>query len=201
MDHLIKNCNVSYRTWKHWHAPPMLHAKAMASVIAYDMYKECADGHLRAGEWKLEKPVSFHCFQETLALQMTHCHPNKRKYPGDEKFLVSTQQHKKRRLASAFSNSSRSVQSRSPSPANTCPLSRADFSRENDVTTRLCGDLTPLYYHLEACVPIPNGGSKICVLCGENPTGYVWNVKVLMAKTGWLCIRILKRKDYKREKR
>jgi len=167
MDHLIKNCNVSYRTWKHWHAP-MLHAKAMAAVIAYDMYKECAEGNLRAGEWKIEKPVSFHCFRERLALQMIHYRPQKRAYPGDEHFRVSTQQHKKRRLMSSLSSGSHSVQSRSSSPANTCPLSRADFSRENDVTSRLCGDLTPLYNHLEACVPIPNGGSKICVLCGEK---------------------------------
>ena len=34
----------------------------MAIVIAYDMYKECCEGNLRAGEWKQEKPVDFHRF-------------------------------------------------------------------------------------------------------------------------------------------
>jgi len=134
IDHLIKNCNVSCRMWKCWHAP-MLHAKAMAAVIAYDMYKECAEGNLRAGEWKIEKPVSFHCFRERLVQQMMRYHPQQQVYPGDEKFRVSTQQHKKRRLMSIFSSSGHSVRSRLPSPANACPLSRADFSRKNDVTS------------------------------------------------------------------
>jgi len=74
-----------------WHAP-MLHAK-------------------RVGEWKLHKPVSFHCFRETLAPQMTHYNPQKRMYPDNEEFRVSTQQHKNRCLMSSLSNGSHSANS------------------------------------------------------------------------------------------
>ena len=37
MDHMIKNARLFYRSWKYWHSP-MLHEKAMAVVVAYDMY-------------------------------------------------------------------------------------------------------------------------------------------------------------------
>ena len=83
-----------FSSWKYWHAP-MLHAKAMAVVVAYDIYKECCDGLMRAGEWKIEKPVSFHLFREKLAKQMLRYNPRDRKYVGDERFRTSTQQHTK----------------------------------------------------------------------------------------------------------
>jgi len=193
MDHLIKNCNVSYRTWKCGHAP-MLHAKAMAAVIAYDMYKECAEGHLRVGEWKLQKPVSFHCFRETLALQMMHYNPQKRMYPGDEKFRVSTQQHKKRHLMSSLSNGSHSANSRSSSPANTCPLSHEDFGRGDDVTSRLCGDLMPLYKHLMLVFPFPMVVTRFVFSVARNVTGCAWNAKGRMANMVLPCIRIQRRR-------
>ena len=47
----------------------MLHAKAMAVVVAYDIYLECSKGKLSA-EWKVEKPFDFYQFREKLAIQM-----------------------------------------------------------------------------------------------------------------------------------
>ena len=53
LDHLIKNTKLFYRSWKYWHAA-MLHAKAMAIVTSFDMYKECAEGHLDLnGSWEM----------------------------------------------------------------------------------------------------------------------------------------------------
>ena len=37
MDHMIKNAQLFYRSWKYWHSP-MLHGKTMAVVVASDMY-------------------------------------------------------------------------------------------------------------------------------------------------------------------
>ena len=45
MDHLLKNCSMNYHSWKYWHAG-MIHGKAMAVVIAYDMCLECCEGNL-----------------------------------------------------------------------------------------------------------------------------------------------------------
>ena len=33
IDHLVKNANLFYQSWKYWHAP-MLHGKALAVVVA-----------------------------------------------------------------------------------------------------------------------------------------------------------------------
>ena len=96
LDHMITNCNIHYRSWKYWHSP-MNHAKAMAVVVAYDMYLECCEGLMRAGEWKVETPVDFHRFREKLATQMLLYSPQQRKYPGDEYFRSCTQESKRKR--------------------------------------------------------------------------------------------------------
>jgi len=75
----------------------MLHAKALAVVVAYDMCLECCEGTLDP-IWKA-KPVDFHTFREKSGKQMLKCNPTERKHPCDEKFRVATQQPKKRRHA------------------------------------------------------------------------------------------------------
>ena len=86
MDHLIKNCHMKYRSWKYWHSA-MLHGKALAVVVAYDIYLECAAGKLDP-TWRVDKPVDFHRFREKLAvqIQMLTYSPKNLSYPGDEKF-------------------------------------------------------------------------------------------------------------------
>jgi len=138
----------------------MLHAKALALVVAYDIYKECCEGKMQEGKWRIKKLVSFYRFREKLACQMMEYSPTNRKYPGDEKFRVSTQQHKARRaLQTSLSSSSNGTMT-----SNAGNLSKQDFDNNQK---RLCGDLTPLYPHIEHCVPIPNKGHKVCVVCGE----------------------------------
>jgi hypothetical protein len=61
---LIQNSRLFYRSWKYWHSP-VLHGKALAVVVAYNMYLECCEGKLNA-EWKIEKPFSFWRFREKL---------------------------------------------------------------------------------------------------------------------------------------
>lgn len=169
LDHLVQNCNMSYRSWKYWHAP-MLHGKCIAVVVAYDMYLECCEGKMRAGEWKTERPVDFHRFREKLAKQMLLYTPKDRKYPGDEQFRVSTRQHKDRRPPAGLSSgrSITSLRSETNQPgASGLPIKKKDF-QSIEAMSRHCGDLTPLYPHVEHCISIRNGGKKTCVVCGEQ---------------------------------
>ena len=57
IDHLIQNARIFYRSWKYWHSP-MLHGKALAVVVAYDMYLEVAEGELDP-DWFIERPLNF----------------------------------------------------------------------------------------------------------------------------------------------
>ena len=75
IDHLIKNCRLKYRSWKYWHIP-MLHATALAIVVAYDMYLEVAEGQLDS-DWKLQYPVDFWTFRDVLSVQMLEYDPQK----------------------------------------------------------------------------------------------------------------------------
>lgn len=50
MDHLIKNSNMHYQSWKYWHSA-MAHAMIMAVVVAYNIYLECCTGDLMPS-WK-----------------------------------------------------------------------------------------------------------------------------------------------------
>lgn len=153
------------RTWKYWHAP-MLHAKVLGIVVAYNMYKECCQGRLKT-EWKIQKPMSFYRFCEKLAKQILNYSPKNRNYPGDEKFRVSTQQHKARWVIhQSFSMGSTMTSS--------SQLTKSDFDKHKN---RLCGDLTPLYAHMQQCIPIQNKGHKKCVVCGEH---VAWSVLVLV---------------------
>ena len=140
----------------------MLHAKSMAVVVAYDIYLECCDGLMRAGEWRQRNPVSFHLFREKLAKQMLLYNPKDRKYPGDERFRASTSQHKQRRppLHTDLSNSASSGDS---TMSSVTQASIKEASRK-----RLCGDLCPLIEHLSSIQQIPNRNSKVCVVCGKD---------------------------------
>ena len=69
-----------------------MHGKALAIVVAYDMYMEVAEGNINI-EWKVENPVDFWTFCEQLSIQMLQYSPTARKYPGDEKMRSETQQN------------------------------------------------------------------------------------------------------------
>lgn len=138
----------------------MLHGKAMAVTVAYDMYLECCEGNLDAA-WFIQKPVSFHVFREKLAKQMLSYNPTKRKYAGDEHFRLSTQQPKKRRPWGSIASSS--------SSSSNCPstfLTAADFAANESRCG--CGDLSKLMLHLASVEQVTTSSSKTCVVCGER---------------------------------
>ena len=83
MDHLIKNCRVFYRSWKYWHSP-MLQTKSLAIVVAYDIYKECAEGRIDS-EWEIEHPIDLWIFRDVLSKQMLQYSPTHQLFPGDKK--------------------------------------------------------------------------------------------------------------------
>ena len=144
----------------------MLHAKALAVVVAYDIYLECCEGAMD-NSWQVKKPVDFYTFREKLAKQMIQCNPTDRKYPGDEKFRVSTQQPKKRRFANVtrqLNPSDASVEAESSGSSTTSKLTRGHFTKN---TKRLCGDLTFLYRHVKSVKPTDSSGC-ICVVCGKR---------------------------------
>ena len=156
IDHMIRNCNLYYRTWKYWHAP-MNHGKALAIVTAYDMYLECAEGKLNP-EWKVNKPVDFHRFREKLGMQMLKYDPRERRYPGDERFRACTQQNQAQRRRT--SSPARSIQSTS---SGVC---EDDLSSTTDSSTRLCGFLDEVIQHMESCKRFPGTNGRLCVVCG-----------------------------------
>jgi len=88
MDHLIKNTNLAYRSWKYWHGL-MLYAKGMVIVVAYDMYLEVCEGKMDA-IWTNADPISYHTFREQRSSQSLQYDPIKRHFPGDELIRIST---------------------------------------------------------------------------------------------------------------
>eukprot|EP00957_Ditylum_brightwellii_P183922 14009554-Ditylum_brightwellii.AAC.1 len=75
IDHCIKNCHMGYCCHKYWHSPK-IHGKALAVVIAYDIYLEVAEGDV---------------------LPMCGYRPLNKLYMRDENMQVCVQQHKARR--------------------------------------------------------------------------------------------------------
>jgi hypothetical protein len=167
IDHLIKNCNMSYRSWKYWHAA-MIRAKAFAVVISYDIYLEAAEGKLHPS-WKVDKPVSFFVFRERLSIQMLNYAAAARIYPGDHNFRMATQQHKERRPGPASPLMS------SPPPAR--KRMRDDQTVASLLTTehyeegrelRLCGDISNLCEHINTKATLPKKNTRVCFVCGNG---------------------------------
>ena len=102
IDHLIKNCNLFYVSWKYWHSPKN-HALSLAIVTAYDIYLEICEGKIDPN-YRLQSPVSFFTFRDVLSKQMCQYNPVHQLYPGDEKMRAVTQLHIKKRKRSSVSN-------------------------------------------------------------------------------------------------
>jgi hypothetical protein len=179
IDHLIQNARIFYRSWKYWHSP-VLHGKALAVVVSYDMYLECCEGKLNA-EGKIEKSFNFWRFREKLSEQMLAYKPIDRLYPGDQNMQVSTKQSSRHR-GTTTTPSPRirgpGRPSRSQSPASdVAPIGRVTKeqltlqSRRRATTgqtphSRLCGDLTHLQQHINLAVTALKH-PKVCHVCGE----------------------------------
>ena len=173
MDHMMKNTRMFYRSWKYWHAA-MLHAKRMAIVIAYDIYRECTEGNLNQ-QWKMTKVASFFTFRDKLAEQMLNYSPKHRRYPGDNAMRTSTQQNQKKRGASS-SDSSYSPVARGRPPAGVTPEDILDattkpWNPDGGRYPRLCGDLDMLIKHAKTFAT-GKRHSKVCVWCGAPSYAY-----------------------------
>ena len=149
----------------------MLHAKALSAAVLYDVYLECCEGSMDAS-WKIEPPVDFYTFHEKLGKPMLTHSPKDRKYPGDEKFRVSTQQPKIRRHAnvprpgaSVATDSSSSTSSK---------LTCNHFIGNSKL---LCVNLTSLYYRHAHSVKTTDSPGRICVsFVARGVTPCVWHV-------------------------
>ncbi len=67
IDQMLLRWDVTYRSWRWWHAPTR-HAKAIAMSMAYFLYLQCAEGTVDP-EWKVT-PVSGPRFRQRMSLQM-----------------------------------------------------------------------------------------------------------------------------------
>jgi hypothetical protein len=149
----------------------MIHAKAMAIVVAFDMYKELAEGKVN-DEWGLDPKhiVSFYRFREKLAKQLLQYDPRNRKYPGDEKFRVSTSQPVSQRFASPTGARAAS-NPRTPRSAASIASSTTSGVTINDIKSaqkRLCGDLSHLMEHVQSIAHLPKNNKKVCAVCGSR---------------------------------
>jgi hypothetical protein len=183
IDHLVKNTNLFYRSWKYWHSP-MLHGKALAVVTAWDMYREVTEGILDP-EWKDEQPMDYYTFRDKLSQQMLEYTPTSRRYPGDELMRVSTQQHNNRRGEELDAGNVDDSEARSSGHRRGRPRRGSNEEEEEQVpdgkvtldqlkrakngrggNSRLCGDLSRLNRHIES-VTTGKKHPKTCKACGE----------------------------------
>eukprot|EP00957_Ditylum_brightwellii_P021008 1583693-Ditylum_brightwellii.AAC.1 len=92
IDHCIKKCHMGCRCHKYWHSPK-IRGKALAVVIAHDIYIEVAKGNVLP-VCKLEECVMFWEFRERLSEQICGYRLLNKLYMGDENMWVCVQQHK-----------------------------------------------------------------------------------------------------------
>ena len=58
IDNLINKCQMYYCCWKYWHSAKN-HGLSLAVVVAYGMYKECANKPLARAAFGIEADESF----------------------------------------------------------------------------------------------------------------------------------------------
>ena len=83
----------------------MLHAKSLAVLVAWDMYREITEGTLDP-DWADSHPMNYYAFRDVLSKQMLEYAPASRKFPGDELMRVSTQHTGQRNINDDEDNSS-----------------------------------------------------------------------------------------------
>jgi hypothetical protein len=155
----------------------MIHAKAMGIVVAYDIYKELAEGNLDA-TWKLDPaekngPVDFYEFRQTLSRQMVSYNPDKKHYLGDDKLRVNTVQTKAKRARSPV-----------PQPQEDGIITRTgagvtESTLKDDVAKlRLCGFIGGITEHYDACETMEEKKKLKCAFCGKPAYQYCALCKV-----------------------
>ena len=174
IDHYITNCNMFYRSWKYWHSA-MIRGKAMATVVAYDVYLECAEGNLDP-DWKVDKPVSFYEFRERQAVQMLHYNAAQRKYPGDEMFRECTKVPIAERGGRPPLAKSPAVfglsGSRKRKVAKSEIASKMRPEHLEAASKRLCGDLSHFNWHVYARKTFKANNMRVCAVCKKHSHEY-----------------------------
>ena len=154
----------------------MLHGKKIGGTIAYDVYRECAEGDLDK-DWKLDKVVDFYRFREKLASQQLTYDPSNRHYPGDSKLRVATQQHKSRRPLVPGELPPRSpatpaTGNRSVASCSSSSTSGVSADDVKEAGKRLCGDFSNLMSHYHSLTKFPGDNTRVCAVCGKRSTYY-----------------------------
>jgi hypothetical protein len=155
IDHLIKNCKVKYVSWKYWHSA-MNHAKSLAIVAAFDIYKEVCEGHIDP-TWKVDDPIDRYTFQDLLSKQMCMYDPTMKLYPGDEKLRACTQLSKKKRKIVVSPD-------RIDGGDGSGEITYAQW-RQIKRTKRVCNNLMKYDTHIHSIVPHKSGAK--CAVCGK----------------------------------
>eukprot|EP00957_Ditylum_brightwellii_P155470 11834424-Ditylum_brightwellii.AAC.1 len=77
----------------------MLHGVALATLVAYDCYKEVCKAGLYP-EWKKDDPADYWTFCDILTAQICHYSPSHCLYPGDGHMRPSASLNSSKRKAS-----------------------------------------------------------------------------------------------------
>ena len=84
--YLIQNANMNYISCKYWYFL-MTHTKALAVVVAHDMYLEFAEGELNES-WNIRETMIYWECRENLSDQMLTYKPISSIYRGDSIYQV-----------------------------------------------------------------------------------------------------------------
>ena len=159
MDHLTKNTNLAYCSWKYWHGA-MLHAKGMDIVSAYDMYLDVCEVKMDT-TWTNADSVSYHTFREQLSSQMLQYDPRKRHCPGDELIRISTMQPLNlwtgRKIKEKIS----------PNAGGLVSMQQYQAAKIGGKRAQVCVDILQFTHHCESVVYAAKNPWG-CYVCGEN---------------------------------
>ena len=120
-DQFAQMLHMAIISWKYWMSG-MVHGFKLCIVVAFEFYKECAEGKLNP-EWKVASPMKLQKFIEEMGKRMLAYDPTNQRYPTEEKMRACTQQPRKRRrspaaAASAPTSAAASAAASSASPAH-----------------------------------------------------------------------------------
>jgi hypothetical protein len=176
IDQQLSKCNMYYRSWKYWHAAK-LHADALAIVIAYDLYRECATEQRARQAFGIRDNdecvlMDFHTFRDCLGTQGLTYSVIDCKYPGDSYMRAVTKMPKNKRPALVLNDDgTTSPRERGRPPKNQKLQTKISVAQLANATTnsatkgRLCGDLCKLIHH-EKKMETTKHEAK-CAWCGD----------------------------------
>lgn len=165
LDKYISNSKMGYRSWKYWHSA-MNHGKGMALAVAYDMYKEVAEGELDP-TWKITNVLPYHKFHDKLSKQLLNWDPLNQDYPGDKEMRRVTQrgkgQREQKRRQKVIVETHLAYEEAVPMEV---------FKKNKDgKTSRLCGNLSEFKDHIQSVVKQGTGGRRKgalqCMACNK----------------------------------